>query len=267
MPPDAFPYEPPDIVLTPEVWQDFQRTKMGGVVSQEETQDPEDAKGQTSEPDATIAPSVRKEYDTLIDLWCHRLLVKWEPIFKITYRYLDCRCPLHLSTPSQFEWSPEMTILIGDSCPRHNDIGLRRKDYGDFVDIHTDPYFDRFGGYNAFRAVLGGDQTALTQLGGDAFLASHDLPMAMEALGKALAHQKDVVDKAWLEYDCEIYDRLQKMGHELPEDEAKVLAEYKRTREKADEQGPFKNAVDFSPWTSEVRSILSGKWDGIPHWE
>lgn len=86
-----------------------------------------------------------------IETVCRCLTMKWEPVFNMTVRYMDCRCILRMSTPSPF--APEMTLPLCALCPRHNTKGKRFADYG-YQDCHQDPYFDRFGGYTAFRGMV-----------------------------------------------------------------------------------------------------------------
>jgi hypothetical protein len=208
-----------------------------------------------------------------IELVCRRLTVKWEPLFNIVHRYLYCRCVLRLSTPSRVPQNPECTFLVFAECPRHNSEGIAFQDYGDMVNNHDDPYFDRFGGYDAFRfglALL--SKAVLNQLGGSDFLKADDFETCCEAFQYANNAKSEELNDAWLEYEFEINNRLGWLGYELPPD---VLRRLEIHRTLKVEAGPSNG--DKCAWLSNVdcddchlvkepMEILDGRWDGRPHW-
>lgn len=68
-----------------------------------------------------------------IDFVCRRLIIKFEPVFNVTHRYLYCQCLIRLSTPSHLY--KELTLLTFSICPRHNRRGACYQDYGN-IDYH-----------------------------------------------------------------------------------------------------------------------------------
>lgn len=145
--PDYLPFEPNDTVIHRNTYRDYQvasrRPKVQGQPNNSGA--PADVNLSFQKHDHDSWPS--------IDLVCHRLTMKWEPIFNIVHRYRFCRCVLRLSTPSRL--IEEMTLLAAWLCPRHNTQGTTFRDYSELaLPCIDDPYFDQFGGYNAFWALL-----------------------------------------------------------------------------------------------------------------
>lgn len=143
--------------------------------------------GKTSQQSETQSPQgMTYQNDTqAIEKVCRRLTMKWEPIWKITHRYLYCRCILRRSTLSQL--CPEITVLINARCPRLHSRGVPHADYGD-IDYHQDRYFDQFGGYNAFRGMIFGafPSIYLNVLGRYAFNNMNELDTVMKDLVSAI---------------------------------------------------------------------------------
>lgn len=144
--PDYLSFEPNDTVIhNRDTCRDFQvglrRPKV---------------QGQFNISDASSNPLLERYVDDVspsIDLVCHRLTMKWEPIFNIFFRYLFCRCVLRLFTPSRLV--EEMTFLRACVCPRHNKQGITFRDCSELaLPYQSEPYFNQFGGYNAFWALL-----------------------------------------------------------------------------------------------------------------
>ncbi|KAE8141565.1 hypothetical protein BDV38DRAFT_278919 [Aspergillus pseudotamarii] len=132
------PYETRDVEAIP-----FAGEALPAPISGKSSQQQKQSKPLQPEKSNGDALSIERVY--------HRLTMKWEPLVNITHRYLYCRSIMHRGAPSSF--TPEITIPVEDICPRHNNEGIVRADYGD-QDYHQDPYFKQFGGYNTFRAIV-----------------------------------------------------------------------------------------------------------------
>ncbi|PLB54916.1 hypothetical protein P170DRAFT_470351 [Aspergillus steynii IBT 23096] len=204
-----------------------------------------------------------------IDLVCHRLTMKWEPMYNIVHRYMYCRCIARQSTPSKLE--REMTIPIFEPCPRHNSTGISFKDYGN-QDYHQDPYFDRFGGYNAFRGMVYhvSQEIFVDILGAERFIPSHEIQSTVEAIERAVDADPPGLLNAVEDYQYEINSRLHDFGVQLPDHlEQPVLARQRQeTTSEFDSESleRFRQSFADSPATRELNSIITGEWSGRFHW-
>lgn len=88
--PDYLPFEPTDtVIIDKDTYRDYkvalQRPKV---------------RDQSDTPDISVTTFFQRHDDDsipCIDLVCHRLTMKWEPIFNIVHRYIFCRCVVRLS--------------------------------------------------------------------------------------------------------------------------------------------------------------------------
>lgn len=221
--------------------------------------------------DGDVSPS--------IDLVCHRLTMKWEPIYNIVFRYIFCRCVLFLSTPSHLV--KEMTLLGAIDCPRHNAEGITFRDYSELaLPCHEDPYFDQFGGYNAFWALLHCYFPRIYDLlGGSKSVTDKQLDYGYVDLSHMKEIDQDAVRRIVQDYSFEVTEALVQSGMDLPPDKASDFAKEK-TRRREEVKGKrhlefdidegvriaFTNGIKESFMGKELKKIKNGNWDGVPHW-
>ncbi|CAH0035979.1 unnamed protein product [Clonostachys rhizophaga] len=251
-----FDYEPQDVSFDFLGYHEYKKkSSQKSSISHSPTLATSDASAETQPPIGSIASTE----PPAIDLVCRRLVIKWEPIFNISYRYLFCRCIVWASTPSQLE--PEMPVPIVASCPRHNDKSISFLDYGD-VDYSDDPYFDKFGGYGLFRLhVLTYFPHLYNILGGQAFMSDSDKTILMEKLDNVSDETWATIRPALVEYIFDYVDRLEVVGTAFPSNVTQWLAEQRLERDSIPET--------HMEWLGsiEVREILNGEWSGKPHWD
>jgi predicted DNA-binding protein len=216
--------------------------------------------------EATRTPTIEEDCSTPpIDMVCRRLTYKWEPIFNIVHRYLFCRCVIRRSTPSRIE--QEMTFLILADCPRHNVKDISHRDYGD-IHYHEDPYFDQFGGYDSFRAIVALNPKAYESLGAEMFLPLSQCAAAFDAMEDALQKNNSLVSNYWYE----VYERLDGLGYKLRDSTTKLVRERRLLEKGIDESEKYvvseEERRDMRDWPlmRELDDILFGKWSGTPHW-
>ncbi|KAI3318059.1 hypothetical protein HD806DRAFT_549420 [Xylariaceae sp. AK1471] len=309
VPPEVYPFQPKNIVvgMSPDTYRDYRagRSQQShsrlGPNSSEFNAAPcqgsnsSETKVRESKTNSAIEGNIE------IDLVCRRMIVKWEPTINVVHRYLHCRCVIRLSTPSRYNQHEEITIFFVGACPRHNDQGVKYSDYGDLVDNHADPYFDRFGGYNCFRALLHSSIcSSLKYLGGDAFVHHDEIGELFEELKVAIRERASEIHEAWRRYCFEVKTQLTRNGVPLP-DELKtwVNAHIDQENETSKEEAsPALQSLDinserldripgpqschdvmtegilkivngksyYNIMTKEVFKIVNGEWDGVPHW-
>lgn len=203
-----------------------------------------------------------------VDLVCRRLTMKWEPMCNITHRYLACRCVIRRSSPSRLE--PEIDVLRYAICPRHNSKGISFKDYGDYEKNWDDPYFHKFGGYDAFRAFIHLCFTPMyNNLGNERFLAQKEFESAYDCLETASEELGESLSKVHQEYIFEHDDMLIRLGF-TGSDKAKTYITAERKKRGLGKvlnisDSQFKH-IKESPVEKEVEMILNGKWRGKRHW-
>ncbi|KAF3386608.1 hypothetical protein F1880_001520 [Penicillium rolfsii] len=254
--PDEITYETTDTALVP-----FNGDTAESGFS-EMPDEPSEAQPQNREPNENDKQAIEKV--------CRRLTMKWEPIFNFTHRYLYCRCILRRTTPSSL--CPEITLLVNSRCPRHNSQKITSADYGD-IDYHQDPYFDQFGGYNAFRGMVFAEFPGLYlhTLGRYAFIdpeelgrVTNDLNSAIDRLGHKFL---DILD----EYKYEVYKDADQGGVSLPSH----VIEFMRERESKEKENKMRDiplhpdlVKDFleCPMMQEVEEIQHGRGSRKPHW-
>lgn len=269
--PDAFPYEPQDIIIGMghDTYRDYCLESRSG-----NSRDPRKKYNCDTQHKAARYSSKRrfKDSEIPVDLVCRRITLKWEPIFNMTYRYLHCRCVVRPSTPSRLQ--EEMTFFVCFPCPRHNDRGVSFLDYGN-IDYHQDPYFDRFGGYDCFRAMIRlYGENIYTILGGTKFLGQEEADAAIDALIELDETHQGAVRSFLREYWFEVNEHLQSSGYDLPKEVVQYLEQEKLKRNKEESELsermsrvrlPRRDASEI-PMSREVLEILDGKWSGRPHW-
>lgn len=271
--PDYLPFEPNDtVIFDRDTYRDYQlalrRPKAHG-------------QSGASDASADVAFFFRRCDDDLlpsVDLVCHRLTMKWEPIFNLVHRYLLCRCVLRLSTPSRLV--DEQTILMFSECPRHNTKGTNFRDYGEIaLPCLEDPYFDQFGGYNAFWALLHRDLPGIYHdLGGPKSIADNQLKYGYVDLSRMEAQDKEAVRRIVQDYWFEVVEGIVDLGVDLPRDVAADFTKEKVRRQKVQkttrssftldrmEIGRLQDQFKESDVGRELKEILLGNWKGLPHW-
>lgn len=216
-----------------------------------------------------------------IEFVCRRLTMKFEPVLNVVYRDLLCRCiSCGRGTPSNI--IPETIILRGTTCPRHNKIGATFRDYGDHsLPCHKDPYFARFGGYNAFWALLHRRFPEIfDELNGASRISESDL------IRGNIINVQNIIDRPqWIQdvtYDhwFDLADEMRARAKTLPPwMEDNYLRKEKKRTERGIEKIPQKEEVDsaliekqrknFSEFVMgrESREISTGSWGDKPHWK
>ncbi|KAF2731936.1 hypothetical protein EJ04DRAFT_514233 [Polyplosphaeria fusca] len=204
--------------------------------------------------------------------------MKWEPIFNIVFRNLYCRCVILLSTPSRI--IEELTIFIACDCPRHNTVRTTYRDYSELtLKPHKDPYFDRYGGYNAFWAIM---RYFLPQvyerLGGANAITDVELDHGFFDLVRMTENHQQASLRIFWDYQHEIIDHMVKQIEHLPLD---VLANF--TEEEAAQRQRMKDEINWDQdefnklngendvtkdawFNKELEKVLKGRWNGVPHW-
>jgi hypothetical protein len=206
------------------------------------------------------------------------VVVKWDPMINIVHRYGWCRCIVRMTSPASCE--KEMTIIVLHPCPRHNSNGVSFRDYGN-QDYHSDPYFDKFGGYDMFKFLViwwEDDEYAEMRdmLGNEKFMSRPEWLSALHEWREISDERMEEALGAMEEYWLDIFETAEQIGTPLTPDITERLRE-RRQRHK------WKLSLDFSrnshksllepkltadnlPWIKEVKEILAGKWNGRPHW-
>jgi hypothetical protein len=183
-------------------------------------------------------------------------------------------------TPSNI--IPETTILRDTTCPRHNKIGATFRDYGDHsLPCHKDPYFARFGGYNAFWALLHRRFPEIfDELNGASCISESDLVQGRIVNVRNIIDRpqwiQNVVDDYWFELADDVRARAQTLPPCMQDNYLRI--EKNRTErgfEKMPQQGEVNSALfeqlrkNFSEsgMGRELRDISTGSWGGKPHWK
>jgi hypothetical protein len=272
--PDYLEYEPEDhsLSLDKDVYRDYRANVQASMTKHHN--------GCTGVPNSGSSDETSTVAIPRIELVCRRLTMKFEPIFNIVYRYLYCRCALWRSTPSHF--IPELTILRDYECPRHNTTGKRFRDYGDFaLACDEDPYFDQFGGYKVFWALLHRRFPKIFEhLGGPSVMSELELLQChiayLQNEKEREAWLQDVVEGYWFEFVG--YHKDRQLIFSPAAEEEYLRVETRRIELGIDKPSNKKglgedqieqHQKDFSESTMarEIRDIVSGCWTGEPHWK
>ncbi|KAK6193348.1 hypothetical protein LQW54_012556 [Pestalotiopsis sp. IQ-011] len=257
--PDRVSFEPMDMILgmDKDVYRDYKQKSRGRNPPRQDR-----SKTKIRFPDQPAAKNSSEEPS--IDLVCRSLIAKWEPILNVVYRYVFCRCVVRLSTPSRSRFDPEVVSLVYDVCPRHNVTGVRRRDYGDLISNRDDPYFDQYGGYDVFRAIL-------SLVGAAAELGDFAMPAGeiSRVLGPV---DRETRRRIFDELRYEVNECLLRYGFEIPAASVEHVKQRQQRSEKSrfalwcdKTPDPFPGLMD-APLFKELREILAGEWDGRPHW-
>ena len=270
MEPDELPFEPIDTVLSDrDTYRDYK-------VESRRIRACDPLKISDVSSDGIFA---RQDNNPLpsIDLVCRRLTMKWEPIFNVVFRYIYCRCVIRLSTPSLL--LEEMTFLRASTCPRHNTQGTSFRDYSELaLPRHLDPYFGRFGGYNAFWALLHCHAPWLYHdLSGPSAITTNELEYGYVDLAQIKKSNKDGLNHFVKLYWSEVAEALGIRETEPPTHAAE--SDHAKHRGRAAEEttridptlreeidNPLRQQFRQSPVGRELRKIDEGNWDGTPHW-
>ncbi|KAH7140162.1 hypothetical protein B0J13DRAFT_526918 [Dactylonectria estremocensis] len=259
--PSSYDYEPFDIRIgTPQIYRDYKtesrhvsRRSHGSVVISKETTEPVPEVEVGALPDEPNFPS--------IDLVCKRIIVQWEPIYRIVHRYVYCRCILRTNTPSHS--APEITMVTIATCPRHNTLGIFFNDYGN-VDYSKDFYFDGFGGYDSFRFLIAFYYPDLyEELGAEMFARQEDLERTKVNMSQLSSETLMGYFKNLERHGLECRKEFDRIGVEqTPEDAAKVARYWSTMKDDGinynPERGQFREEWK-NPATLEVRDILDDK--------
>jgi hypothetical protein len=269
--PDYLPFEPNDtVILGRDTYRDYRATLR-----------PPTGQGQSNTSDAFATLFFERHDDAIlpsIDLVCHRLTMKWKPIFNIVHRYLFCRCVLRLSTPPHLV--EEMTLFTTNVCPRHNTQGITFRDYSELaLPGPKDPYFARFGGYNAFWAFLHLAQPEIyRRLGGPTSVTGNQLDYGHVDLDRMQEQDQGALQRMDRDYWFEMTETMVNEGEDLPADvAAKFTEEQTRRGQEAgrtdndfslgeEAKATMRDALGESAMGRELKDILAGNWNGIPHW-
>jgi hypothetical protein len=247
--PDYLPFEPNDTVIHRNTYRDYQvasrRPKVQGQPNNSGA--PADVNLSFQKHDHDSWPS--------IDLVCHRLTMKWEPIFK-------------------------MTLLAAWLCPRHNTQGTTFRDYSELaLPCIDDPYFNQFGGYNAFWALLHQYLPKLyDHLGGPISMTDNQLAYGYVDLGRMEEQDKGAVRRIAEDYWFEVVEAIVDQGMDISPDIAADFSKEKTRREPETKKKDFGSGLDEmairrmrdefaeSSMGIELKEIKMGNWNGVPHW-
>jgi hypothetical protein len=173
-----------------------------------------------------------------------------------------------------------MTLYLDWVCPRHNTQGITFRDYSEIaLPCPKDPYFDQFGGYNAFWALLHRYQPELfDHLGGPKSIVGNQVEYGYVDLARMEEHDRDAVRRIVKAYWFEVAETMGSQGVDLPLDVPADFTE-KQTRrrqeaQKTDSNSSFvemararmRDAFEESPIGRELKEIRMGNWNGVPHW-
>ena len=166
-------------------------------------------------------------------------------------------------------------------CPRHNTKGITFQDYGSELALpcQIDPYFDQFGGYYAFWALLHRYLPNLYHhLDGPKYSTDTDLEHGSVDLSRLENMEEGIVQSIASEYKLEVAEVMSNQGMALPPD---IVADC--IREEPDKRpnikkkyyspvhgivvksimrGDFKGTVEGR----DLNEIIEGNWNGVPHW-
>lgn len=222
-----------------------------------------------------------------IDLVCRRLSVFWAPIYDKTHRYLFCHCIARHSAPSRLYPDAELTFYVPAICPRHNTRGVAFKDYGD-RDYYQDGYFDKhYGSYDIFCAVIFCFYPLIWHdLGGEDFFKSDDAIRVKGSMAEAEFEEK------YLKYTHDVFKQLMEWhpgeklfgAQEVDARIKKIVDDWEEKEqdqierllggltigeaiEQLDPQRRENLLRDETQIWSELGQIVTGEWDGVPHWK
>jgi hypothetical protein len=141
------------------------------------------------------------------------------------------------------------------------------------VDYHQDPYFDQFGGYNAFRAMVYSIFPDMYDkaLGGYAFIPEKELRDVLDDSISAIDRLGETFEDAVHEYMYDVFEDADRMGIPLPD----YALEFIRVSREQTQESKMQDSLvhpdafkDFleCPMMQEVEDILHGRWSRKRHW-
>lgn len=170
-----------------------------------------------------------------------------------------------------------MTLLMNCVCPRHNTQGISFSDYSDIaLSCQEDPYFDTFGGYDAFWSMLHHFFPHIFQeLGGVYFITSSQLRSGYTKLDRMEEEADDAVRQIAKDYSVELTKAMPEEG--VPNEAMGLTGEDIKTKQEEEqkksrfhfneqERAHWRREFKESPMGRELHEIISGKWSYIPHW-
>jgi hypothetical protein len=266
--PDYFPFEPLDTVIYgPDTYRDYRVRSR-----QPRIQHPPAIETDHTDPLGPSQGQHSKDDPPSIDLVCRRMIMKWEPILNVVYRYMGCLCVLWRSTPSRH--IEEMTFVLKYGCPRHSTGQITYKDYNELgLYGHDDPYFQKFGGYNAFWAMLHRIKPKFYDMfGGATAISEKQLKYGYIDL--------EMQEKDGVSLDCMFHEYLTEILSVYREDpslctttrpirRATSAIGGEKDDENAERRDQLKRICDDSEESvqgKEIKQIVGGTWDGVPHW-
>lgn len=141
------------------------------------------------------------------------------------------------------------------------------------MNYHQDPYFDQFGGYNAFRAMIFSvfPGVYIEVLGRCDFIAEEELQGVVDDLKSANDRLGETLEDAVHEYMYDVFKDANRAGISLPSDVVEIL----RLREEREQENKIRGShihpdlikdILECPMSQEVMDIQLGLWSGKPHW-
>lgn len=172
-----------------------------------------------------------------------------------------------------------MTILVNHECPRHNTTATRFQDYNSLVSPHqNETYFENLGGYNAFWAFLNIHSPELYEaLDGENAATPSMISEGIMNLASLEGNQPGAFESIKNNYAYDIIEIWVRSGKEIPPNLAAGFAQEKERRRKSGtmkgweklsyrDQDFFDQEMAKSPMIKELKEVLAGKWNGVPHW-
>jgi hypothetical protein len=165
-------------------------------------------------------------------------------------------------------------------CPRHNTRGITFRDYSELaLPRLSDPYFDQFGGYNTFWALLHRHLPNIyDRLGGSKSITSNELVHGYVDLLQMEKEDEDAGRRIAKGYWFEVVEPMVNQKIDLPQDIVADFTEEKTRRRQKVEKAEWGSSLDEttisrmrdelrkSPMGRELKEIGMGNWNGVPHW-
>lgn len=200
------------------------------------------------------------------DLFFRRMIIVWDPIWNITSRAMMCRCILDEVAPGSH--APRIDIPVEFLCPRHAPRWWNAEDKAAAMplrDYSSDPYFDKFGGYDMFRYYVlntGGPFSAF-HLDRDKLMPDHEFKHMQEQ-----AHTVETEESfnAAREYEKELYKYSKswvEKGRKAGFDPGR-LEWARKWQQVIEARRPDINEPELSPETLRVQKVIKDmEGDGV----
>ncbi|CAN9243604.1 unnamed protein product [Alternaria alternata] len=158
--------------------------------------------------------------------------------------------------------------------------GTTFRDYSELaLPCVDDPYFNQFGGYNAFWALLHQYLPKLyDHLGGPISMTDNQLAYGYVDLGRMEEQDKGAVRRIAEDYWFEVVEAIVDQGMDISPDIAADFSKEKTRREPETKKKDFGSGLDEmairrmrdefaeSSMGIELKEIKMGNWNGVPHW-